>query len=188
MWLMTDITAMKAQQAHVEHIAFHDVLTGLPNRLLLQDRMRQAMAIEHRLKRKMLVCFLDLDGFKAVNDSHGHTAGDQLLKVVAGRMRDCLRSSDTVARLGGDEFVLLLSPLQNAEEGLAVVQRLVEAVALPVTIDDEVAVQVSASIGVALYPDDELQPDRLLERADAAMYDAKRQGKNRVSGFGGWNG
>jgi diguanylate cyclase (GGDEF)-like protein/PAS domain S-box-containing protein len=183
MWMMTDITELKLHQARVEHLAFHDPLTGLPNRLLLGDRLQQAVVLNERQGRKMLVCYIDLDGFKAVNDVHGHDAGDLLLKETSRRLQACLRASDTVARLGGDEFVLLLTPLDGVAEGRAVVQRVIDAVALPVGLGAERQARVSASVGVALYPDDATAPTELLARADAAMYEAKREGKNRAHGF-----
>ena len=175
MWMMTDITALKAHQSQIEHLAFHDALTGLPNRRLLADRMAQGVVLCERLKCQMLVCFLDLDCFKAVNDLHGHDAGDLLLKEIARRLQSCVRASDTVARLGGDEFVLLLTPLDMLDEGRAVTQRVIEAVAMPVVLGPSQVAQVTASIGLASFPEDGREPASLLQQADAAMYQRKRQ-------------
>lgn len=183
MWLMTDITALKELQARTEHVAFHDALTGLPNRLLLSDRLVQALALCHRQDEAALVCYLDLDGFKAVNDQHGHVAGDVVLQATSRRLQACLRASDTVARLGGDEFVILISPLASEQEGRAVLQRLIKVVAEPIDIGEVTCVSVSASIGVAAYPADGATADELLQRADRSMYESKRQGKNQISGF-----
>jgi len=180
MWVLVDITQMKQYQLQVEHIAFHDALTRLPNRLLLADRMQQAIALDERLHRTMAVCYLDLDGFKAVNDQYGHEAGDRLLVEVARRLLRCVRQSDTVARLGGDEFVVLLTPVDGAEECRVVLDRIIEAVRQPVELPGQATAQVSASIGVALYPANGHQATALLAQADDALYEAKRAGKNRV--------
>jgi diguanylate cyclase (GGDEF)-like protein/PAS domain S-box-containing protein len=183
MWLMTDITALKEQQAQVEHIAFHDALTGLPNRLLLADRMQQALALGERLQGSVAVCYLDLDGFKEVNDHHGHEAGDRLLKEIAARLLRCVRSSDTVSRLGGDEFALLLTPLGHSDACAVVLQRIVAAIQEPVLLDGGSQATVSASIGVSFFPEHGHGASQLLMQADAAMYAAKRAGKNRVAYF-----
>lgn len=180
LWMFTDITAMKQHQEQVEHIAFHDSLTGLPNRLLLADRLKSALALSHRLARGVAVCVIDLDGFKAVNDHHGHDVGDRLLRSVADRLSACVRESDTVARLGGDEFVLVLTPLAGADEGLGVLDRVSRALRRPVDLGPGRQAQVSSSIGVALHPEHGATPADLLRRADEAMYRAKRQGKNQV--------
>jgi diguanylate cyclase (GGDEF)-like protein/PAS domain S-box-containing protein len=180
LWMMLDITAMKRQQARVEHAAFHDALTGLPNRLLLVDRLRQALATDERAGGLMAACFIDLDGFKAVNDAHGHAAGDRLLQVVAERLQGHLRGHDTVARLGGDEFVLLLTRLPHEAECKAVLDRVTRALAEPVPLPGGAAGQVSASVGVAFARAGATSAERLLDAADHAMYAAKRDGRNRV--------
>jgi diguanylate cyclase (GGDEF)-like protein/PAS domain S-box-containing protein len=180
LWLMSDITALKEHQAHVEHIAFHDALTGLPNRLLLSDRLVHGIAMADRLHQKMMVCYLDLDGFKAVNDRHGHDAGDVLLKEMARRLQGCVRTSDTVARLGGDEYVLLLTPIDSPAEGGIVVDRARESVAKPVDFADGRTARVTASIGFAIYPDDTRSADELMRLADLKMYEVKRDGKARL--------
>jgi diguanylate cyclase (GGDEF)-like protein len=174
-WLMLDITAMKVQQEKVEQVAFHDALTGLPNRLLLADRLRQAISMAARRDSLVAVCFIDLDGFKAVNDRLGHAAGDRLLQVVAERLRAVIRINDTVARLGGDEFVLLLTDLQGREECAEVLERVAQAVSEPVDLG------ATATASVAYSPDDSTDGDRLLQLADDAMYAAKDAVRHRTA-------
>ncbi|CAM3668987.1 sensor domain-containing diguanylate cyclase [Roseateles saccharophilus] len=178
-WLVQDITPLKQQQAHVERIAFHDPLTDLPNRLLLGDRLRQLIAMSERLQTMLAVCFIDLDGFKAINDAMGHEAGDLLLKEVARRLLLCVRGSDTVARLGGDEFVVVLSPLRAKEGCRPILARMGAELGKPVDLGGKQAC-VSASIGVAFFPGDGKAADVLTAHADEAMYRAKRSGRNRV--------
>jgi len=181
--LFADITAQKEHQRQLEHIANYDALTGLPNRLLLADRLRQAMVQCKRHRQPLAVAYLDLDGFKAINDQHGHNAGDYLLTVLAERMRQCLRESDTIARLGGDEFVVVLLNLADIKTSEPFVQRLLLASSQPVTYKS-VLLQVSSSIGIAFYaPDDDADADILLREADQAMYQAKQAGKNRYHVF-----
>ena len=180
LWVMLDITALKAQQEHTERIAFHDALTQLPNRLLLTDRLHQAIGLARRSGTSLAVCFIDLDGFKAVNDRHGHAAGDRLLRVVARRLQGRVRSHDTVARLGGDEFVLLLTRLQGRGECDAILQRVGPAVAEPVDLGDGQCAQLSASIGVTFCPDEGDAPQPLLQAADAAMYRVKQARRQRA--------
>ncbi|TFH87690.1 diguanylate cyclase [Billgrantia azerbaijanica] len=177
--LLSDITELKAHQQRLEQEAHHDALTGLPNRQRFSDRLHQAIAQSRRHGNRLAVVFLDLDGFKAVNDTYGHDVGDQLLAGLAGRMQRALREGDTLARLGGDEFVALLRDLHDEAAGLAVVKRLLAVAADPIVIDER-RLQVSASLGVAfaLRPR-ELDAARLLHRADQAMYQAKRAGRNR---------
>lgn len=186
LWMMVDITALKAHQQQVEYIAFHDPLTGLANRLLLADRLDQAVAAAERAARLVGVCYLDLDGFKHVNDTHGHDAGDALLKEVASRLGATVRSIDSVARLGGDEFVVVLSSLESVDEGVSVVQRILLALSQPCEVAPGVQAQVSGSAGLSFYPQHGATPDRLLSLADQAMFQAKRAGKNRchISGAG----
>lgn len=180
--LSSDISVLKAQQRELEMLALHDPLTGLPNRALLHDRLAMALAEARRSGTKMAVCFMDLDGFKPVNDQFGHETGDLLLVEVARRMTIVLRSTDTVARLGGDEFVLILSEIQNEREFMSMLTRLTETVARPYELGGGV-VTVSASIGVTLYPDDDVDAETLLRHADQAMYLAKEKGRNRVHFF-----
>ncbi|MBK5966899.1 hypothetical protein CCR95_23220 [Thiocystis minor] len=176
--MLTDITQIKEQQRRLEQMAHFDPLTGLPNRTLLTDRLRIALAHARREECLLAVCYLDLDGFKPVNDTHGHAAGDRLLIAVAGRLTQSVREGDTVARLGGDEFVLLMGNLTSREEGEHLLTRLLTAIAEPYAIDAETTVAVSASIGVTLYPLDQADPDTLLRHADLAMYQAKQAGRN----------
>ena len=180
--LFTDITAMKAQQQRLEHIAHYDALTNLPNRVLLADRLQQAMLQSQRRGKALAVVYLDLDGFKQVNDQHGHGVGDTLLIAVSQQIKDALREGDTLARIGGDEFVAVLVDLDGASDCEPVLARLLQSAAQSVTIG-KVQLQVSASIGVTLYPQDGVDADLLLRHADQAMYIAKEAGKNRYHFF-----
>lgn len=180
-WMMQDITAMKAYQQKVEEMAFQDPLTGLPNRALLLDRLKQAIAGTARNGKHVAVCFGDLDGFKAVNDRHGHDAGDRLLCEVARRLQGVIRANDTAARLGGDEFVLVLTQLTAPDEVELILARARQAVAQPVRLPDGHEVAVTISFGVALAPDVDTDAHRLLDTADRAMYVAKRAFKNRLA-------
>lgn len=181
--LLSDITALKAHESELEHIAHYDALTGLPNRSLLADRLHQAMAQAQRRGLRVALAFLDLDGFKAINDQYGHEAGDHLLIAVASRMKHTLREGDTLARLGGDEFVAVLVDLENAEVSTPMLNRLLDAAAQPVQFGDAV-LQISASLGVTFYPQaNDVAADQLLRQADQAMYQAKLAGKNRYHIF-----
>lgn len=167
------------QEAHdaLESVAYHDALTQLPNRRLLMDHLRHAVANSDRHGHRLAVCFLDLDGFKEVNDRYGHDAGDELLCQVARRLEQSVRANETVARLGGDEFVILLAGFGDLTTCEEILQRLLTDVSRPVQIGAH-SVQVEASIGVALYPSQGNTLESLLEHADQAMYRAKRAGKN----------
>lgn len=176
--MLTDITQLKDQHRRLEQMAHNDPLTGLPNRVLLDDRLRIALARARREERLLAVCYLDLDGFKPVNDTHGHEAGDRLLVAVAGRMTQSLREGDTVARMGGDEFVLLMENLASLDECEHMLTRVLTTIAEPYAIDPAASVEVSASIGVTLSPLDQADPDTLLRHADLAMYQAKQAGRN----------
>jgi diguanylate cyclase (GGDEF)-like protein len=181
--LFSDITAIKEHQSQLEHIAHFDALTNLPNRLLLADRLQQAMAQAQRRNQKLAVAYLDIDGFKSVNDTYGHDVGDQLLIHLAKVMKDTLREGDTLARLGGDEFVAVLIDLEGADSCVPMLKRLLEAGATPWILGD-IALHCSASIGVTLYPQEgEVEADQLLRQADQAMYQAKMAGKNRFQLF-----
>ena len=181
--LFSDITAMKAHQSQLEHIAHFDALTNLPNRLLLADRLQQAMAQAQRRAKQVAVAYLDLDGFKNVNDLHGHDVGDQLLVTLATAMKATLREGDTLARLGGDEFVAVLIDLDSIESCAPMLVRLLEAAATPVSMG-ALMLQGSASIGVTFYPQThDIASDQLLRQADQAMYQAKLAGKNRYHFF-----
>jgi len=181
--LYTDISELKRHFDQLEFMARHDLLTGLPNRMLITDRLQQAMHKNLRHARTLVVAFIDLDGFKAVNDLYGHEMGDHLLVAIAKRMNLVLRAGDTLARLGGDEFVVLIDELDEVSTCEAVVSRLIEQAALPVLVG-EIKLQVSASIGLSAFPQtNDISPDQLLRQADHAMYAAKLAGKNRYMFF-----
>ena len=181
--LFSDITQLKEHEQQLEHIAHFDALTTLPNRVLLADRLQQAMAQAQRRGQRLAVAYLDLDGFKPINDKHGHDAGDQLLVAIASRMKQTLRDGDTLARLGGDEFVAVLLDLADIQSSLPMLNRLLVAAAQPVQVGDLV-LQVSASLGVTFYPQaEDMDADQLLRQSDQAMYQAKVAGKNRYHVF-----
>jgi len=180
--LFTDITPLKKHQDELEHIAHYDALTGMPNRVLLADRLQQAMLQSQRRNTALAVAYLDLDGFKPVNDQYGHEVGDQLLVTLSQRMRASLRESDTLARIGGDEFVVLLVDIGERRDCEQLLSRLLQAAATPVRLDGAI-LQLSASIGVTLYPQDNADADQLVRHADQAMYLAKQAGKNRFHLF-----
>ena len=181
--LFSDITNIKEQQSRLEHIAQYDALTNLPNRMLLADRLRQGMAQASRRKTVLSVAYLDLDGFKSVNDTHGHEMGDHLLVALAARMQQCLREGDTLARLGGDEFVAVIADLVEERGSFPLLTRLLAAASQPVMVDD-IELRVTASLGVTFFPQgDEVDADQLLRQADQAMYQAKLAGKNRFHVF-----
>ncbi|ERX00607.1 hypothetical protein Q078_01872 [Pseudomonas aeruginosa BL24] len=181
--MFSDITALKENQQQLERVAHYDLLTGLPNRLLLGDRLKQAIRQTRRRGMHLAVVFIDLDGFKKVNDQHGHAVGDKLLSVLSRRMTQVLREGDTLARLGGDEFVAVLVDLPDISISVPILDRLIEVAAQPVPIGDALC-EVSASIGVSYYPQGEdIDADQLLRQADQAMYRAKQAGKNRYHVF-----
>jgi diguanylate cyclase (GGDEF)-like protein/PAS domain S-box-containing protein len=175
--LFSDITLQRDHQCELEEMAHYDVLTKLPNRALFADRLNQAILRCQRHHNWLAVIFMDLDGFKEINDTHGHAAGDELLIIVSQRMSDALRDVDTLGRLGGDEFVAVLSDLINAEDYKMALERLLRAVSEPIPVGD-VMLKVSVSIGVTLYPQDDADADILIRHADQAMYIAKKAGKN----------
>jgi len=178
-----DITERRAMEQTIRDMAFHDPLTGLPNRKLLSDRLELALAQARRGKRAMAVLFLDLDGFKAVNDGWGHAQGDALLRDVAGRLASALRTGDTVARIGGDEFTVLIPELPH-EEGAAEVSRKILRELERTFRVGKSECRVTASIGIARYPQDGEDAEALLKNADAAMYRAKLAGGNRFAWYG----
>ena len=180
--IVEDITELKESQVRMERLAYFDPLTNLPNRTLLADRLRQALAQADRHGKLLAVCYLDLDGFKAVNDRWGHLVGDQLLVEAARRLQACLRAGDTVARLGGDEFVVLLGDAEDPREIEHAVNRVLSGLSAPVRVGD-LTPQLTASIGVAIHPRDGENLDTLLRHADQAMYVAKQRGKNRFHLF-----
>ena len=176
--IFSSISELVKRQQQLESIANHDPLTGLPNRRLLYDRLEQAIYHAQRHQQYLVICYLDLDGFKQVNDTLGHATGDQLLQEIARRFQNLLRKHDTVARLGGDEFVLLFSDLHATRDALPLLERLLAITAEPIRFGSAMA-QVTASIGVSVYPNGDEDPNTLLALADQAMYQAKRQGKSR---------
>ena len=180
--VFSDISQFKDHEAELDRIAHYDPLTGTPNRRLLADRLDQAIIRASRNSHTLAVCYLDLDGFKEVNDQHGHTAGDKLLVGVTNNLKHMLRAEDTLARIGGDEFVLLMTELLSPEECMQVLERVLHAVKQPVEING-LLLSVSASIGVSLFPQDHVDADTLLRHADQAMYMAKEAGKNRYHLF-----
>ena len=179
----TDISVLKAHEQQLEHMAHYDSLTGLPNRVLLADRLRQAMAHTARQGQLLAVVYLDLDGFKAVNDTHGHAMGDRLLATLAQRMQTALREGDTVCRLGGDEFVAVMLDVPDADAINPLLARLMGATTAPVTLDGQTLIP-AASVGVTFYPQaTEVDGDQLLRQADHAMYQAKQAGTNSHAVF-----
>lgn len=177
-----DVTVQKLAEERVQHRATHDSLTGLPNRAMFSALLEQTLRSAKRYERKLAVLFIDLDGFKVVNDVHGHEAGDRLLQQMAARFRDAVRASDVVVRLGGDEFVVLAQELSDRDGVSATAQKLLNAAARPVQVAGGEC-QISASIGIAVFPDDGDSEDLLVKRADHAMYAAKREGKNAFRFF-----
>ncbi|MBT9494019.1 MAG: diguanylate cyclase [Paucibacter sp.] len=184
--LFSDITSLKEHESQLESIAYHDALTGLPNRLLLHDRLQHGMSQCKRRKDMLALVYLDLDGFKTINDRHGHAGGDALLVGIAHNIKQTLREGDTLARLGGDEFIVLLVDLHTPNDCKPLLERILSAAAEPVAYAGA-RLQISASLGVAYYPQAlELDASQLLQQADQAMYRAKQDGKNRfqISGMG----
>lgn len=179
-----DISHRKAAEAQVSFLAYHDALTGLPNRELFKDRLENALAGARRKKERLAVMFLDLDRFKNINDSLGHSCGDEVLKAVAGRLRQCARQQDTVARLGGDEFLILLRDLREDGEAEDVARRVVEAMAQTFLVEGR-ALSTGGCIGISVFPEDGGDSETLIRNADAAMYCAKEEGSNRVRIFTG---
>ncbi|HXM66815.1 MAG TPA: PAS domain S-box protein [Candidatus Acidoferrum sp.] len=177
-----DITTRKKAEAQMIHASEHDFLTGLPNRMLLNDRVNQAIRLSERYRRKLAVLFLDLDGFKHINDSLGHPAGDKLLQSVAKRLVDCVRGSDTVSRQGGDEFVVLLLEQEHLEDAAMTVRRMLQAVAEAHSIDQH-DLHVTSCVGVSVYPNDGLDAETLIKNADTAMYQAKENGPQTYQFF-----
>ena len=174
---LVDISDRKRAEEQIEFHAYHDVLTGLPNRKLFTDRLGQSLNRSRRSNRAVAVMFVDLDHFKTVNDTLGHTAGDELLLEMSRRLRECIRDDDTVARIGGDEFTIILSDLRQPEDAAAVAQKILETVQIPLSVSG-MPIEMTASIGIALFPGDGGDPESLLRNADSAMYRAKESGRN----------
>ena len=180
LWLMLDITALKSSEQRMTSMAYHDTLTGLPNRPLLLQLLERALATRERINGEIAICFVDLDGFKPVNDEHGHEAGDIVLKVVGERLSESVRGNDIVARLGGDEFIVAFTYLQNSVIVGDTLSRLMQRLRLPIRLSDGALVSISASVGVAMCPGDAQNVPSLIKRADEAMYHAKGAGRNQV--------
>jgi len=182
--VVTDITEYKLTEERIQQVAHHDSLTGLPNRLLFNDRLQQAISLARRDTRQFALLYLDLDRFKPVNDTLGHTAGDELLQAVASRIRCEVRESDTVARIGGDEFTVILSNVAGREEAEIVARKIIAAVAAPFLIgSQQQSVEIGTSIGISIYPTDGQDADALVNAADAAMYGAKQVGSSCQAGL-----
>lgn len=169
----------KRTEQHISHLAYHDPLTDLPNRLLLQDRLNHSLAHARRRSEMLAVVFIDLDLFKAINDTLGHTSGDELLVQVAGRLRGCIRESDTAARIGGDEFALVISEILRFEDAPRLAERVSATFNSPFRLAGQ-ETHVSASIGISLYPTHGQDAETLLRNADAAMYQVKKRGRNHL--------
>lgn len=180
--VFSDITKRKAAEEQMQFLAYHDGLTGLPNRGLFLDRLHHAVAYAHRNRAMVAVMFIDLDNFKPINDTLGHHVGDQLLQVVAQRLAASVREADTVARLGGDEFTIILESIADGGDIPLIVQKIIDTLSCPMLIDGH-DISITASIGISLYPDDGQQPDGLLKCADTAMYLAKKSGCNNFRFF-----
>jgi diguanylate cyclase (GGDEF)-like protein/PAS domain S-box-containing protein len=177
-----DVSVARAMALQMTHSAEHDFLTGLPNRMLLNDRISQAIVLASRHNKHVAVLFLDLDGFKHINDSLGHPVGDKLLQSIATRLVDCVRASDTVSRQGGDEFVVLLSEVELSEDAAITARRMLHAVSRPHSVDQH-DLHVTTSIGVSVYPEDGLDAETLIKNADTAMYQAKESGRQSFQFF-----
>jgi diguanylate cyclase (GGDEF)-like protein/PAS domain S-box-containing protein len=177
-----DVSAARAKTLELSHRAQHDFLTDLPNRVLLNDRINQAISFAARYSKQLAVMFVDLDYFKKINDAFGHAVGDKLLQAVATRLVTCVRRSDTVSRLGGDEFAVLLSQVERAEDAVFSAKKILSALAAPYSIDQK-HLDINASIGVSTYPSDGRDAETLIQKADTAMYDAKKLGRNSYQFF-----
>ncbi len=175
-----NITEKKMMLEQLEHLASFDVLTSLPNRRMFLDHLNQNVEIARRNELRIALMYLDLDGFKQINDCHGHEAGDLVLKSAASRLLDSVRKSDTVGRMGGDEFTVVLGSIKNCDDASKVAEKVLKALCLPITLPSGTSVQIGASIGISVFPNDAGSSDKLLAVADTTMYEVKRNGK------GGW--
>ncbi|WP_197491501.1 GGDEF domain-containing protein [Methylomonas methanica] len=184
--LVYEIGVRKQAEEKILHMASHDNLTGLPNRPLFKDRLETAQRLAVRNRGKLAVLFIDLDGFKAVNDNLGHKAGDIVLQEVAKRLRESVRDSDTAARMGGDEFIILLNGIECNGDAGVVAEKILAALKKPILLEGQIA-KVGASIGIAIFPDHSHDSEKLISYADCAMYEIKKSGKNayafHTSGF-----
>ncbi len=183
-WVATheDITEQRRSEVKIEYMAHHDALTDLANRVLLNERLEQALGQRFIASEMVAIHHLDLDQFKAVNDTFGHPAGDKLLKIVADRLRGLVRETDTIARMGGDEFVIVQAPIADPADATSLAQRIIASMSEPFDIDGQQAV-IGASIGIAVGPGDGLRPDKLLRNADLALYRAKGDGRGTFRFF-----
>lgn len=177
-----DITKRKQAEEKIAHLAHFDTVTNLPNRTLFYDRLEQAIAQAHRYQQKLAILFLDLDGFKHINDKFGHHAGDSLLRAVAERLNENARNMDTVARVGGDEFIFILNDVTHADNAAIVARKIIESLAHPFFIQGNTC-QIGGSIGISIYPGDSAEMETLIKQADDAMYMAKNNGKNNYQFF-----
>ncbi|MBF0188497.1 MAG: diguanylate cyclase [Magnetococcales bacterium] len=175
--LFSDITNRKLAEQKLIHMAHHDLLTGLPNRLLLLDRLHRAAANANRNNTTLALLYLDLDRFKPINDTHGHQAGDTVLRSVARRLCDVVRKSDTAARVGGDEFVVLLEDAGHRDDATQVAEKIIDSLSQPIVLENGAECQIGTSIGISLFPNDALDPETLIQRADLAMYNTKESGR-----------
>jgi diguanylate cyclase (GGDEF)-like protein len=177
-----DITERQRAEERIRQLAYHDPLTGLPNRTLFYDRMDVALARARRNSDKLAVMLMDLDHFKDVNDSLGHTMGDQLLRAVGERLTTLLRESDTICRMGGDEFLILLTGITSVDDVNKIADRVLEAIREPLVLDDH-ELDVTTSLGGAIYPDDAEDADTLIKQTDVAMYFAKERGRDNYQRY-----
>jgi diguanylate cyclase (GGDEF)-like protein len=175
--LSTEIAERKLLEEQICYVANHDDLTGLPNRVLFRDRLETARSQAARNKKKLAILFVDLDGFKAVNDTYGHQAGDKLLQQVSVRLQATVRQSDTVARIGGDEFVVLLNNIDNIEDAEPVALKILESFKQAILVEGH-STKIGGSLGIAVYPDHSEDTEKLIAYADSAMYRIKKTGKN----------
>lgn len=180
--LIHDITERKRTEETIKKLAYHDPLTGLPNRLLFRDRLTMAIARSMRNRQYLAVMLLDLDNFKDINDTLGHHIGDQLLQGVGSRMTEILRKGDTIARMGGDEFLLLMPEILNLNDTITIAQKIIENFEIPFIFDNH-KIHITTSIGIAIYPNDSEDVDTLIKHADIAMYRAKASGRNNYKLF-----
>ena len=175
---------LQDKQLYLDYLAHHDQLTNLPNRLLFLDRLTHAVDKAQRNCEQLAVLFMDLDRFKEINDSLGHFVGDQVLKIAAARLHECVRQQDTISRLGGDEFTIMIEDVHTAADAVVVAEKIIAAFQLPFVVEKHDFI-VSCSIGISLYPQHGQQAEELLRNADAAMYQAKELGRNKFQLVGG---
>ena len=180
--MLEDVTLRKNMEERLRELAHFDKLTGLPNRALFLDRLQQAATRSKRERTRFALLFVDLDGFKAVNDGYGHDTGDALLQIVAQRLNECVRESDTVARMGGDEFTIILLNMLDARNASPIAEKIISSLSQPVVIGEHEC-HIGASIGISVFPDDGDDVATVLSHADGAMYEVKRRGKNSFRYF-----